>query len=191
MSTQPDRPATLSRLEIHQRALRAAAAVASLGLACSSSAQTTVSGSSASLDASGEVAAGVSGDVVADAAVQADATPDGGTDVAANPGSDAPADGPLDAKASGDAGPAADTAGDVTSQGDVATAKPDCTQVRGQPTAPSCCELLAAWCEAAYPPGSTEAADCHWGPNFDGSTGCVPWGPPAPPAMDGAAVGLA
>jgi hypothetical protein len=44
-----------------------------------------------------------------------------------------------------------------------------------------CCAELAATCNAEYGEGTEEASTCTYGPDYDGSTGCIPWGPPAPP----------
>ena len=188
--------ASLSRPEIHQRALRAAAAVASLGLACSNSAQSVVTGSNATQDVAVEVAASADTspevaavDAAADGKAPVDAAPE--TTVADAAPETTVADAAADGNPATDAGTAADVAADVTAQADGGGAKPDCKTRTGQATSPSCCELLSNWCEANFPPGSKEANDCYFGPNFDGSTGCVPWGPPAPPAMDSAALGWA
>jgi hypothetical protein len=46
-----------------------------------------------------------------------------------------------------------------------------------------CCAELAAWCETTYGPDDFEAVSvCTFGPDYDGSTGCIPWGPPVPPS---------
>lgn len=45
-----------------------------------------------------------------------------------------------------------------------------------------CCDDLAAWCAATYAGDLDAENTCIWGEGFDGSTGCIPWGPPAPPA---------
>ncbi len=58
---------------------------------------------------------------------------------------------------------------------------PDCT-ISPPEELVLCCEDLMAWCTDAFDPASTEWADCVYGPGFDGSTGCIPWGPAVPPA---------
>lgn len=47
----------------------------------------------------------------------------------------------------------------------------------------ACCEALEAWCASAHDLDSADYTSCIYGPDFDGSTGCLAWGPPAPPAM--------
>ena len=69
----------------------------------------------------------------------------------------------------------ADTGGDPIDP-DVA---PDCSASQG---VGPCCESLAAWCEAEHGVGNA-ADECLFGPDFSGSTGCIPWGPPAPPRL--------
>ena len=72
--------------------------------------------------------------------------------------------------------------GDTASGG----AKPDCVALGLDVTA--CCEALAAWCSEAVSAGTPEYDECVYGPGYDGSTGCIPWGPPVPPAADLAAL---
>ncbi|MCB9679336.1 MAG: hypothetical protein H6737_29800 [Alphaproteobacteria bacterium] len=58
--------------------------------------------------------------------------------------------------------------------------EPDCT-LPGVDMFP-CCDERAAWCTQQH--ASVDAQnECLFGPGFDGSTGCIPWGPPAPPRM--------
>lgn len=45
----------------------------------------------------------------------------------------------------------------------------------------ACCSDLMAWCADAYPDDGDALNECVFGADFDGSTGCVPWGPPVPP----------
>lgn len=77
------------------------------------------------------------------------------------------------ADGSGDDG--AGTGGD-----DGAGTPPDCTQA---PDRATCCEELAEWCADAFSADTDEGVECLHGSDFDGSTGCIPWGPPVPPAM--------
>lgn len=72
--------------------------------------------------------------------------------------------------------------------GDTAAA-PTCTEVAPADTAEyfSCCDELRTWCETTHGVDTQAASDCTWGPNMDGSTGCIPWGPPVPPRMRGVA----
>jgi hypothetical protein len=57
---------------------------------------------------------------------------------------------------------------------------PDCTQAEDMA---ACCDELADWCDDIYDPATQDYLDCLYGPGFDGSTGCIPWGPPVPPRM--------
>ena len=66
---------------------------------------------------------------------------------------------------------------DTASAGD---GRPDCTVVPADEVN-ACCTALAEWCYANVAP--EEVNDCYLGPDFDGSTGCSPWGPPAPPRL--------
>lgn len=81
--------------------------------------------------------------------------------------------------AAGDASAVTD-AEDATTAVD-ASGKPDCSAVAAADLA-ACCDKLRAWCDAALGVGTEAANTCHYGPGFDASTGCTPWGPPAPPA---------
>lgn len=57
---------------------------------------------------------------------------------------------------------------------------PDCRNVADMTT---CCDERRTWCEGEVGTADETALnDCVFGPGFDGSTGCIPWGPPAPPA---------
>ena len=66
---------------------------------------------------------------------------------------------------------------DTASTGD---GRPDCTAVPAEDVN-ECCSALAEWCYANVAP--EDRSDCYLGPDFDGSTGCSPWGPPAPPRL--------
>lgn len=46
-----------------------------------------------------------------------------------------------------------------------------------------CCEKLAKVCLALHPVDEDARTECTYGPDYDGSTGCIPWGPPVPPAL--------
>ena len=63
---------------------------------------------------------------------------------------------------------------------DGAETPPDCVDSADPAT---CCEALAAWCGDTHGVGTEAAIECIYGPDFDGSTGCIPWGPPVPPRM--------
>lgn len=46
-----------------------------------------------------------------------------------------------------------------------------------------CCQKLAKVCLALHPIDQEAQSACTYGPDYDGSTGCIPWGPPVPPAL--------
>ncbi len=166
--------------DIHRRALRAAAAVAFGVSGCSDPAASVQGTPAAAKDTAAEA-------TVATDTASADSMP-----------ADAPA---MDAAAATDAAKA-ETAAEVASAADakadaVATAdaaatetagsadaadKPDCSKAQQGGNWAQCCEALRAWCDAAFGAGSQASTECQFGPNFDGSTGCTPWGPAAPPA---------
>ena len=60
-------------------------------------------------------------------------------------------------------------------------ARPDCDALGLDLLA--CCDALRPWCGQQLVEGTTAYNDCVYGPGFDGSTGCIPWGPPVPPAL--------
>ena len=68
--------------------------------------------------------------------------------------------------------------------------QPDCTGIDLADTGAytECCDALSAWCQAAHGEGTDAAQACIYGPGLDGSTGCIPWGPPVPPRFRGASV---
>lgn len=46
----------------------------------------------------------------------------------------------------------------------------------------ACCEARTEWCTDQHAFQTDDLVnECIFGPGFDGSTGCIPWGPPAPP----------
>lgn len=57
----------------------------------------------------------------------------------------------------------------------------DCTGISDMDEYTACCEDLAAACRLEHPLGGDAYYDCVYGSDFDGSTGCIPWGPPVPP----------
>jgi hypothetical protein len=67
-----------------------------------------------------------------------------------------------------------DTDTDTDSAPECATASPDDLF--------DCCDRLAEWCQTHFT-DHDDQMDCQFGPDFDGSTGCIPWGPPVPPRM--------
>lgn len=85
-------------------------------------------------------------------------------------------------------GPSPETGGTVASD-DASTAdsgeagspeQATCEALEGGAQA-TCCEALRDACNDEYGEDTPEAHDCYYGPDLDGSTGCIPWGPPAPP----------
>lgn len=63
--------------------------------------------------------------------------------------------------------------------------KPVCLALQGKPEWGTCCETLGTWCQQAHPGNDQAANVCVFGENFSGAcTGCIPWGPPAPPPFD-------
>ena len=94
---------------------------------------------------------------------------------------------PDDDAVAGDTGKA-DTALADTSGTDTSGGKPDCTEVYMSDTGAyaECCDALTAWCEAEHGSGTDAANECTYGPGYDGSTGCIPWGPPVSPRFRGA-----
>ncbi len=168
--------------EIHRKALRAAAAVAFGAAACSDQVTAIADSVAVAGDSTTETA------VAPDSVASDTQPPDGGTvdtGDAAQPAADvAWADTVQDTVAPSDA--AVDTAQAVDGSGDGtvvadASGKPDCTKAQQGGNWAQCCDELRAWCDAAFGQGSLASNECTFGKNFDGSTGCTPWGPPAPP----------
>lgn len=170
-------------LSPHDLALRAIAAIALTVPACSSSPTGSLSSA-------------------ADASVPQDAA-GGASDAAAaaETAQTSDADQPNDSAAQTDTAQATDTAQNETAEQtdtanaadaaqDVAGGKPLCVAT---PNDGQCCLHLGEWCLQQFPDDADyEArAQCQYGPNYDASTGCSPWGPPAPPAFAPAAWGLA
>jgi len=93
-------------------------------------------------------------------------------------------DEPLDTEASVDDSASADDTSD-TSSNDTADSsiddRPDCSEVLDGEELMECCNSLGEWCAAEYGEESDEYLVCVYGPDYDGSTGCIPWGPPVPP----------
>lgn len=172
-----DRP---NREEIRRRALRAAAAVA-VSAGCSSP---TIAITAPGTDGN----AGGSDSQMADLAAGSDSTGhDGGSsDTADTVASDAKANDTLanDTLASDSGDSAADAAMDSSTATDTADGPPDCKHLTDGAQIGECCNARSAWCLAAYPADSQKQNECHFGPDFDGTTGCIPWGPPAPPAWE-------
>lgn len=46
-----------------------------------------------------------------------------------------------------------------------------------------CCRQMKTWCGTHHAAGGDAYDECVFGPDFDGSTGCIPWGPPVPPSL--------
>ena len=203
----------LDMQEIRRRALRAAGAAAGASLvACSSAAGPPVTGQPQASDtaADGSVAGDAAAtEVVAADGAQADSEP---ADAATADGG--PVDTPVADAATADAAtadtaaadaPVADTAAADTAAADAGSAdtedatkadagatcpelepgQPDCLALRGKPVRGGCCQELGKWCSAEHPSDQEASNLCLFGPNFSGQcTGCIPWGPPAPPHFD-------
>lgn len=60
---------------------------------------------------------------------------------------------------------------------------PDCTDIADSEEWSDCCETRSAYCKARFPLNPNRALECTYGPDYDGSTGCIPWGPPVPPGF--------
>ena len=188
--------------EIRRRALRAAAAAAGLSLAsvslvsCSDAAtSTSASGDGQAVDSDGAIDAAdtAASDTAASDASAEDASGDdaASTDVAVadSAGGDTTsadttsADTASADTASADIAPIDDV--DTTGCPDPDPKAPDCTKL-----APSdanwatCCQDRLAYCQQAHADVDAQNA-CQFGSDFSGQcTGCIPWGPPAPPAFD-------
>ena len=73
---------------------------------------------------------------------------------------------------------------DCTGGDDTADTGPgDCLGIKDPETWAACCETLALWCNEQHPKDDTAALACLYGEDLSGEeTGCIPWGPPVPPA---------
>lgn len=168
-------------LEIRRRALRAAAAAAGLSaLSCSDGA---AGGGAQSADVGVSTDVGAVHDAAdtatADAADAADtASADTATaDAADTASADAATADAVSADASADA--------DATSCAPLGDGEPDCKALQGEPSWATCCDDHLAYCVALHGADTPATNDCHFGPDFSGQcTGCIPWGPPAPPRFD-------
>ena len=178
----------------HELALRAIAALALTVPACEDSGGTlqdntdTVAQADTAGLAGTDAGAGTGTDAGAGAGAGTDATVlaeiFGGADAGTGTGTDAT----VLAEISGGADAGTGTETDVASGSDGGGA-PLCTAT---PNNADCCMHLGEWCQTQFPPEAQEALSaCQFGPNYDGSTGCSPWGPPAPPRFEPAAWGLA
>lgn len=183
----------LTSADVRRRALRAAAAAAGLSaLSCAGPPATSAAGSGAAdagpgsdggagagaADADGWAAADVAADAVAADAPAADAVaPDASAaDAVAADGVGADA-----ADAAGDSAADADAAGPCAA---LDPSLPTCLD-QASPGWGTCCQELAAQCGEKHANDPEAAGVCMYGPNYSGQcTGCIPWGPPAPPAFD-------
>jgi len=195
-------PYQLSFDEIRRRALRAAAAAAGAGmLACSSTTPATDAPDVSASDAAGDAQLVTDATSASDASVTADsaapqdsaAVDSAGEDVAT---ADAPtASDALLADVTTSDVPAADVASTDTVAADSGAADtgcqdlepgaPNCVDKQNSPDLMTCCEARLKWCNTQYA-GDQKAVDtCQFGANYSGKcTGCIPWGPPAPPRFD-------
>ncbi len=204
--------APLTFEEIRRRSLRAAAAAAGASmLACGSGAApgggtTTASGAdkdtvNASTTDSGQpqqdaASVGDTGAAVTDAATTV-ADTISAPDIAQGVDGGAAVDSGTTAA---DIAVAGDTSGvivtvDAVSSADVAQAdvqgcpplkagEPDCKDKTSADRG-KCCDERMKWCKAQFPTDQNAYNDCYYGPNFSAKcTGCIPWGPPAPPRFD-------
>lgn len=146
-----------SRTDIQRKALAAAASVV-LAFGC---------GGSVSVDSKDDTDSSASPAPIADEDVVVD------TDLL--PETDLPLD-----SDGGDTDLPVDT--DPPVDTDAPASAPDCTSPTGDISF-ECCEELRVWCDETWGLESEAATECLFGPNFDGSTGCIPWGPPVPPTM--------
>jgi hypothetical protein len=122
-------------------------------------------------DGGGDDGGGDDGAGAGDDGTGADGSGTGGGDGSGSGGDDGSGTGGEDGTSTG--------GDDGTSTGGDETA-PDCTEASDLAT---CCEELAEWCNEAHGADTDAAVECIYGSDFDGSTGCIPWGPPVPPAM--------
>ena len=81
---------------------------------------------------------------------------------------------------SDDSGMPGDTGTTPPMEDTAAPGPPDCTEVAPEEWA-ECCQALEEWCIDEYGSDSEAYAECLYGPDYDGSTGCMAWGPPVPP----------
>ncbi len=78
---------------------------------------------------------------------------------------------------------AVDTAARESGLVETGAAALECQGMESDPDAwVACCDDLRVWCEETFA-GQEAIDECVFGPDYDGSTGCIPWGPPAPPAF--------
>ncbi len=179
--------------ELRRRALRGAAAAAGLSaLSCSQPASTSGGSVDAANDADAQSRAS-GADATSDAAETAGAVDSADSADSADVASSADvADSASGADAAGDAS-AADVvdaqSGDVNADADAACKDfepeiPACLDMSA-PGWGECCQERATLCGQKYPQDSQAAQICTYGDNFSGKcSGCIPWGPPAPPAFD-------
>lgn len=166
--------------DIHRKALRAAAAVAMGVSGCSDPVASVQGTPAAAKDAAAE--ATVATDTASADTVPADVPVTDASAATDAEKAEAIADGAAVADAPADAVATVDAAATETVAAADGGGKPDCSNAQQGGNWAQCCEALRAWCDAAFGAGSKASTECQFGPNFDGSTGCTPWGPPAPPA---------
>ena len=177
-------PRVLRREEIRRKALTAASSVVlafSLGACVTKDPVEESDPDTATVDIPGDDGGtdggGTDGGGTDDGGTDDGGTDDGGTD---DGGTD---DGGTDDGGSDDGGSDDGGSDDGDDTGTIDTgmaAAPDCTSVPSDEVA-LCCSELAEWCTELYDDFGDEFNDCLYGPDFDGSTGCSPWGPPVPP----------
>jgi hypothetical protein len=111
----------------------------------------------------------------------ADATGDGSGGSGEGSGDDGTADGGGGSSDGGTDDGGTGTTDSGTTDSGTASDAPDCTDTTGAENV-ECCNALFEWCADEYALDSDAYSECVYGPGFDGSTGCIPWGPPVPPA---------
>lgn len=88
--------------------------------------------------------------------------------------------------ATADTGPVVAETGDTaavdTASVDTAPSEPPVPDCSAMPI-DECCTAWMDYCEDWHAIESSDWMECVYGPGFDGSTGCIPWGPPVPPRM--------
>jgi hypothetical protein len=204
---EPKMRLRLTPTEIRRRAVRAAAAAAGLSVFACSDAATSTNGTVdvAAIDSSSSDVAAADSTVdsaaadsaandatASDTAIAADAAKSDTTTTDTASTDTASTDTASTDTASTDTAKV-DVAADDVAQADVAdgqgcpplgVGEPDCTD-QNSPEWGTCCQEHQKWCTAAFPVDMEAANTCQFGENFSGTcTGCIPWGPPAPPAFE-------
>lgn len=193
MTQRPVLPALAGRATLHRKALAAAASVV---LAFSSAGCTLGADDDGDkdVDLTDTITPGSSdGGGSDDGGSAGDGGSDDGSDAGSGSGSDDGSSGTTDVggdDATGTSGGDDDGGDDATTTEPVddtgfadtggPPGPPDCVGIPSSEVA-DCCMALDAWCAEEHGEDHEAYAVCYWGPEYDGSTGCSPWGPPVPP----------